>query len=165
MIQWSNQLSPTQIQEVSYYVMSLRGTNPENALKPQGTLYEEGAAKATPGEAIEAAEEEVSTKEPITDATDLAEGKTIYDSNCAACHLADGGGIVGPNLTDNYWKSSNGSKEGIKKTIIDGVAGTSMMAWSAALNETQIEAVTNYIISLKGTSPATPKEPEGELYE
>ncbi len=162
MIQWSNQLSPVQIQEVASYVMSIRGTTPENALKPQGTLYEEGSEPESTTEAIP--EAEVSTEEPVV-AADLEEGKTIYDSNCAACHLADGGGIVGPNFTDNYWKNSNGSKEGITKTIVEGVAGTAMMAWSAALNEAQIEAVANYIISLKGTTPATPKAPEGDLYE
>jgi cytochrome c oxidase cbb3-type subunit 3 len=38
----------------------------------------------------------------LTDPADLA-GKTIYTTNCAACHRADGGGQIGPNLTDEYW--------------------------------------------------------------
>ena len=72
---------------------------------------------------------------------------------------------MGPNLTDKYWKDSNGSKEGVIKTITDGVGGTAMVAWSASLNKAQIEAVTNYIIALQGTTPTNPKEPEGDLYE
>jgi cytochrome c oxidase cbb3-type subunit 3 len=38
-----------------------------------------------------------------TDKADLDEGKKIFTANCAACHLADGGGLQGPNLTDNNW--------------------------------------------------------------
>lgn len=161
MIPWKNQMSPTGIRDVIMYIHSLQGSNPLNGLKPQGKLYEAGA------EPITTTQESIAevVEEPAVASADFEEGKTIYASNCAACHLADGGGIVGPNLTDKYWKNSDGSKEGIKKTIIEGVAGTSMMAWSAALSESQIEAVTNYILSLKGTTPAAPKEPEGDLYE
>lgn len=35
-----------------------------------------------------------------TDPADLAAGKAIFDSSCVACHRADGGGGIGPNLTD-----------------------------------------------------------------
>ncbi len=94
-------------------------------------------------------------------------GKAVYDMNCAACHTADGGGIMGlgPNLADKYWKNSNGSKEGVRETITNGVADTAMMAWAGILDETQIKAVTNYVLAFQGTTPANPKEPEGDLYE
>jgi cytochrome c oxidase cbb3-type subunit 3 len=36
--------------------------------------------------------------------------KTIYTTNCAACHRADGGGQIGPNLTDEYWILGGGIK-------------------------------------------------------
>src|SRR5690606_20244894 len=32
----------------------------------------------------------------------LDAGKSIFDNNCMACHGSDGGGGVGPNLTDEY---------------------------------------------------------------
>ena len=37
----------------------------------------------------------------LTDAGDIAAGKTLFDANCVACHRADAGGAIGPNLTDN----------------------------------------------------------------
>ena len=39
----------------------------------------------------------------LIDAPSLAKGKTIFDANCAACHRTDGGGQIGPNLTDQHW--------------------------------------------------------------
>ncbi len=39
MISWKDQLPPQSIREVSSYILSLQGTNPPNALPPQGVLY------------------------------------------------------------------------------------------------------------------------------
>ena len=47
----------------------------------------------------------------LTDPADLAAGKEIFTTNCAACHRADGGGQIGPNLTDNQWILGGGIKE------------------------------------------------------
>ncbi|MCB9190932.1 MAG: c-type cytochrome [Flavobacteriales bacterium] len=46
MISWEAQLTPRQIQEVASYVLSLQGTNPENAKEPQGEIWTEDAAPA-----------------------------------------------------------------------------------------------------------------------
>jgi cytochrome c oxidase cbb3-type subunit 3 len=46
----------------------------------------------------------------LTDPTDLAAGKEIFTTNCAACHRADGGGQIGPNLTDDQWILGGGIK-------------------------------------------------------
>lgn len=161
MISWESQLSPTQIRDVSSYILSLQGTNPANAKAPQGQLdgeEEEGSADAEA--------EEVPEEEQVADAGS-SEGKEIFDTTCAACHTADGGGVtgLGPNLTDKYWKNSDGSRDGIIGTIKNGVAGTSMVAWSSSLDAAQIEAVTDYVLAFQGTTPANPKEPEGDLYE
>ncbi len=164
MISWESQLSPSEIRDVATYVLSLQGSNPPNAKAAQGKLYGDEAEN---GETTKA-EPEADEPEPVAEAgEDANEGKLVFDSTCAACHTTDGGGVpgLGPNLTDKYWKSSNGSKEGIKKTITDGVAGTAMVAWNSSLDEAQIEAVTAYVIAFKGTTPANPKEPEGDLYE
>lgn len=39
MISWESSLSPLRMQQVASYIMTLRGTNPDNAKKPQGELY------------------------------------------------------------------------------------------------------------------------------
>lgn len=39
----------------------------------------------------------------LVDAAALEAGKKLYMEKCVSCHLADGGGSVGPNFTDEYW--------------------------------------------------------------
>ena len=39
--------------------------------------------------------------------------------NCVACHKADGGGGIGPNLTDEYWILGGGIKN-VFKTVSEG---------------------------------------------
>ncbi len=73
--------------------------------------------------------------------------------------------MIGPNLTDKYWKNNNGSFEGIKNTITNGVAGTTMIPYSSQYSAEQIEALARYVLSLQGTTPANPKAPEGDLIE
>lgn len=100
----------------------------------------------------------------LEDASDLNEGKKIFTANCAACHGADGGGIVGPNLTDNYWLHG-GTVNHIFKTIKYGVPEKGMKSWKDDFTPKQIAMLASYIKSIKGTKPANPKEPQGELFE
>jgi len=48
----------------------------------------------------------------LTDGASLAAGKAIFETNCVACHRADGGGGIGPNLTDDHWILGGGIKNG-----------------------------------------------------
>lgn len=91
--------------------------------------------------------------------------KKTFRRKCKACHLADGGGSVGPNLTDNYWKNGDGSVEAIYKVIDKGVVDKGMEAWGQKLNKEAIMALTKYVRDFKGTTPEIAKEPEGTLYE
>lgn len=100
----------------------------------------------------------------LTEASDLAKGKEIYQTNCVACHAGDGGGLVGPNLTDEYWIHGGGITN-VFKTIKYGVPAKGMIAWKDQLNASQMQAVASYILTLQGTSPASPKAAEGELYQ
>lgn len=98
----------------------------------------------------------------VTDASVLAAGKGIFTQNCAACHGAGGQGVVGPNLTDNYWL--HGSKiSDLFKTIKYGVAAKGMPTWEKQLSPKQIADVANYVKSLHGSNPANPKAPQGEM--
>ena len=100
----------------------------------------------------------------LTDAASLQKGKEIFETNCIACHAADGGGIVGPNLTDKYWIHGGGIKN-VFKTIKYGVPEKGMISWQTQLNANQMQDVASYVLSLQGTKPASPKAPEGEIWE
>ncbi|RPI64304.1 MAG: cytochrome oxidase subunit III [Ignavibacteriales bacterium] len=100
----------------------------------------------------------------LTDATAIDAGKQIFVANCVACHAADGGGLVGPNLTDDYWIHGGGIKN-IFKTIKYGVTAKGMIAWQSQLNPKQMQDVASYIITLHGTTPAVPKQPEGTIWK
>ncbi|MBK8607801.1 MAG: c-type cytochrome [Chitinophagaceae bacterium] len=102
----------------------------------------------------------------LTDEADIAAGKAIFmdPSKCPACHNADGGGnAVGPNLTDDYWLYGGNVKD-IFKTIKYGTT-KGMRSWKDDLSAKQIAQLVGYVKSLKGSKPANPKEPQGELYK
>ena len=101
----------------------------------------------------------------LSDAADLAKGKAIYEENCVACHKSDGGGGIGPNLTDNHWILGGGIKN-VFKTINDGGRdGKGMVAWSKnGLKPSEIAQVASYVLTLQDITPAEPKEAEGDVW-
>lgn len=99
----------------------------------------------------------------VEDASKLQSGKKIFDTYCATCHAKDGGGLAGPNLTDEYWLHGGGIKN-VFKTIKYGVAGKSMIAWEDQLTPPQMQEVASYVLNLEGTTPEKPKDPEGEKW-
>lgn len=100
----------------------------------------------------------------LTDPADLTAGKTIFDTNCVACHRADAGGTIGPNLTDEYWILGGGIKNMFHTITNGGRDGKGMIAWKGTLKPKEIQAVASYIISLKGSNPKDPKAPDGEIW-
>lgn len=100
----------------------------------------------------------------LDDALSISKGKEIYITNCVACHRADGGGQIGPNLTDDYWILGGGIKNLFHTITNGGRDGKGMIAWKASLKPKEIQAVASYIISLKGSEPKEPKAPEGDVW-
>lgn len=84
-----------------------------------------------------------------------------FAGNCGQCHRADGGGNIGPNLTDHHYKNVK-SPSDLFTVIADGVAGTSMPAWNTRMRDPQIMMLAAYVARLRGTSPPNPKAPEGQ---
>ncbi|MBO9637391.1 cbb3-type cytochrome c oxidase N-terminal domain-containing protein [Siphonobacter aquaeclarae] len=97
----------------------------------------------------------------LKDAKAVTEGKKLFDQYCVACHGSAGEGKVGPNLTDEYWLHG-GTVKAVFHTITEGVPDKGMLSWKKQLNPIQIQQVTSYIFSLKGSNPAGAKEPQGE---
>ena len=98
---------------------------------------------------------------PLTSEEDLKAGKEIFEANCAVCHLADGGGLVGPNLTDDYWIHGN-SMDDLFDVVSNGVLEKGMTPFKDQLSPKKRLQVISYILSLHGTTPANPKKPEGD---
>ncbi len=100
---------------------------------------------------------------PKTEAQILGEGKNTYDNTCMVCHGKFGQGLVGPNLTDEYW-IHGGSMEDMTNIVLNGVIEKGMISYSNQLSKSQIESVLIYIQSLQGTNPSDAKAPDGEKY-
>ena len=100
----------------------------------------------------------------LQDETSLANGQETWNKICAACHLADGGGLVGPNMTDNYWIHGN-TVEDLYNIVTNGVIEKGMLSYKQQLSDQQRLEVVSYILEkLQGTTPANPKEPQGKEY-
>lgn len=100
----------------------------------------------------------------LTDPGDLAIGKTIFTTNCAACHRVDAGGQIGPNLTDDHWILGGGIKNIFHTLNNGGRDGKGMISWKGTLKPKEMQKVASYVISLKGSNPVDPKAPDGEIW-
>ena len=100
----------------------------------------------------------------LSDASGIAAGKELFIQSCVACHAADGGGGIGPNLTDNYWIHGS-SMNDIYKTIKVGYPEKGMQSWQSMFSPIQMKNIASFVHSLKGTKPANPKDPQGDLIQ
>lgn len=101
----------------------------------------------------------------LTDPASMTSGKETWVKICSVCHLVDGGGLVGPNMTDNYWIHGN-TVEDMFKLVTEGVIEKGMIPYRDQLSPRQRLEVVSFILNdLVGSTPANPKDPEGELYQ
>ncbi|APQ16051.1 cbb3-type cytochrome c oxidase N-terminal domain-containing protein [Maribacter hydrothermalis] len=107
---------------------------------------------------------DANTVELLTDASDINAGKTIFEINCVACHMADGGGGIGPNLTDPNWILGGGIKNVFNTISEGGRDGKGMIAWKQNLKPLEMAQVASYVLSFQGTTPANPKAAEGDIW-
>jgi len=94
--------------------------------------------------------------QPSTDPKMLAEGKETFKTLCAPCHRLDAGGLVGPNLCDDYWIHGSNFVDNLN-TIWNGVPSKGMVTWRGVLKPSTIHAVGSYIYTLRGSNPKNPK--------
>lgn len=100
----------------------------------------------------------------LADATGIAEGGKIFKQTCIACHGQNGEGGIGPNLTDDYW-IHGGKMNDIYKTIKLGYPEKGMQSWESMYSPVQMRDLASFVKSLKGTKPANPKAPQGDLFK
>jgi cytochrome c oxidase cbb3-type subunit 3 len=88
---------------------------------------------------------------PVEKGADLALGKTIFATNCAACHGENGEGnqdMGAPKLNDKVWLYG-ADKAVIMERITLGGGGI-MPAWSARLEPATIKSLAVYVHTLGG---------------
>ena len=119
----------------------------EAIVAPHGS--ETGNAK-DPG----AASHPLTLDNPLGDGPEVVvAGKQLFTQmNCAGCHGYDGGGGMGPKLTDGYWRYG-GSPTAIYITLRDG-RPQGMPAWGRLLPPVKLWQLTAYVGSLGGGVPA-----------
>ena len=120
------------------------------------------AGEALKSAAIAKFEASVDSLIPSHDAAMLTQGKIIFQTYCAPCHRPDAGGLVGPNLCDDYWIHGSNYVDNVK-TIINGVPAKGMLTWRGVLKPDQIISVASYIYTLRGSNPVNPKPPENTV--
>lgn len=108
---------------------------------------------------------DASTVVLLTEPSDIKTGKAIFTTNCVACHMADGGGGIGPNLTDEYWILGGGIKNVFTTVSEGGRDGKGMVAWKQILKPLEMAQVSSYILTeINGKSAANPKAAEGDIW-
>lgn len=120
-------------------------------------------------------ENDITIDEAINKYTDqqaLEAGKVTYELVCATCHTADGGGGIGPNLTDDYWVNHGETDlfKNIYDIIYNGSPKNAQMrpfGQEGELSGLAIQDVASYVYYLNQEAPqVTPAEggaePQGD---
>jgi cytochrome c oxidase cbb3-type subunit 3 len=128
-------------------------------LQAAAYVKEARAGEELKSAALASFEADLSNLQPLSEGGVLESGLRLYTTYCAPCHRHDAGGLVGPNLCDDYWIHGAGYLDSVK-TIINGVPEKGMLAWRGVLKPHEIQAVASYIYTLRGSSPPNPKPPE-----
>lgn len=99
----------------------------------------------------------------LTDMQSIERGREIYSAStnlCATCHGAQGQGLVGPNLTDNYWKHGC-DFQSIITSIKDGFPAQGMPPYGSTVRiaDDDLIMLASYIMYIRGSEPDNPRAP------
>lgn len=86
------------------------------------------------------------------DETAIADGLKIYKKQCQACHLKDGKGRIGPNLTDNDWLRPRTDTDVGRFEIIYGGGAGAMQAFGRRIDQDDILKVMAFIDTFRAES-------------
>ena len=92
----------------------------------------------------------------------LEQGKAEFMTKCIACHGAQAQGVIGPNLTDEYWIHGDGKISSILQVMNQGVVEKGMPSWKGVIAPELMDKVAAYVYSLRGSNPPGAKPPQGE---
>ena len=139
---WGQRLSEKRIREVAEYVLTLKGSRP-TGVKP----------KDTPQDILS----DIINVSTLSKSNGTISAQSLFRLHCAQCHGPSGGGGIGPNLTDAA--TIHGSeRQQIRRIITNGVADKLMPAWSPKFDEDTIEALTSFVLSIRGNPTVVPAQ-------
>lgn len=121
-------------------------------------VKEVAAAQAKEALAQEVSEETLKTM--LADPGSLERGRATFIGKCAACHLEQGQGSIGPNLTDKHWIHGTGTLMDIHQVVSEGVAAKGMPAWNRQLTPQELREVVAFAGSIRDSN-VLGKAPEG----
>lgn len=81
----------------------------------------------------------------------LSVGRAVFQTHCVSCHGRDGGGLSGPNLTDDAYIHVR-RIEDIPGVVLKGANNGAMPAWANRLQQNEVVLVSAYIASLRGAN-------------
>lgn len=137
------------------------------AKTPEGQMQNEYRAEMKIGDAIKNRtmtefESKVEGIEPSKDPVIIARGQTAFEMKCAPCHRKDAGGLVGPNLCDDYWIHGPKFADNVR-TVWNGIEAKGMLAWKKqGMKPAEVIEVASYIYTLRGSNPKNPKPREDQ---
>lgn len=98
-----------------------------------------------PIEVVEVSEEMLVMVSSLPDGDALADGLMLYAENCAACHAANGeGSALAPALNTDELRVRLSDAD-MSRIITQGVPGTLMASWDAALTDTEVTALVDFL--------------------
>lgn len=143
------------------YVLYFHGTHPDSGVQ--------GEYRLARGEDQKRADALMASMKPdaptlfklMADPAGIERGKTVFKTNCAACHGPEGQGLVGPNLTDESYKVVRTIAD-IPKVIAEGSGNGTMPPWKTILSMPDQLQVAAFVASLRGKGLPGPRPAEGE---
>ena len=141
-----------------HYHLTGNGTSIEQSYTLEMSEAREARAKALVGTKVtgEGLEKLMADQALMGDATRL------FTERCAPCHADRGQGLIGPNLTDQYWLHGSGSLMDIYEIVNQGVPDKGMPAWGTQLNPAEVQKVAALVGSFRALD-LPGKAPQGTL--
>ena len=139
-----------------HYHLSPRGTSIVAAYEDDMRLAREERAKQSLAEAPS----EATLGKLMTDVELMQDAKVTFTARCAACHAAEGQGLIGPNLTDDHCIHGEGGLMDLYEVISHGVPARGMPAWELQLQPIEVRKLAAYVGTLRGKK-LPGKAPEG----
>lgn len=136
----------------------MRGTPIMEEYASDMSAAREEAAKRDLGAAVT----EEALDKLMKNAAVMTDAKSTFAKRCVQCHGPNGEGLIGPNLTDDYWIHGQASLMDIYGVVNGGVPSKGMPEWGKQLSRVEVAKLSAYVGSIRGKHVAG-KAPEGVL--